>query len=353
MASEIIQFTPSPSANFQFQCTLDGAPYNVICTFNPYGQRYYITIYDLTGQKILSRPLIGSPSFANVSLTLGYFETTMIYRESSRVFEIPGIPPVPLKRPPPPAYVPPGPPPPPPPAPPDPYFSDVVLLLHGEGADGLSSIIDSSSHHVAMTNHGSVAIENSQEYFTGGAIHIPLGSWVYSLDSIYNFNNQSFTAEGWFYLPTLASADQGQALFGSGNPGSTINGQMVFFVLPDGTMEFYASEAFGNNPHTTATPAGTFQAGRWCFVSLSQVVIGGNAGDVSNQCYIHLDGVLVGSRVGAFVSAYPASVILGNYGSSSSSIPFQGYVQEYRVTMGVARYGSANYAVPAARFPDY
>lgn len=99
MASTIIPFNPSPSANFQFQCTLDGAPYNVICTFNPYGQRYYITIYDLTGQEILSRPLIASPSFANVSLTLGYFDTTMVYRESSRVFEIPGIPPVPLVRP--------------------------------------------------------------------------------------------------------------------------------------------------------------------------------------------------------------------------------------------------------------
>jgi len=118
MASTIIPFTPSASANFQFQCTLDGAPYNVICTFNAYAQRFYVNIYDLTGTLVLSRPLIGSPSFANVSLTLGYFETTMIYRESSQVFEIPGIPAVPLARPPAPAYVPPGPPPPPPPPPP-------------------------------------------------------------------------------------------------------------------------------------------------------------------------------------------------------------------------------------------
>lgn len=131
----LIPFNPAPNANFQFQCTLDGAPYNVICTFNAYGQRYYVNVYDLNGTLVFSRPLIGSPSFANLSLTLGYFDTTMIYRESSRTFEIPGIDPVPLTRPPVPSYNPPGPPPPPPPGPPgvlDAYAAGIVFAFARE-----------------------------------------------------------------------------------------------------------------------------------------------------------------------------------------------------------------------------
>lgn len=112
----LIPFNPAPNANFQFQCTLDGAPYNVICTFNAYGQRYYINVYDLTGTLILSRPIIASPFFYNVDLIDGFFEETMIFRETSQEFEIPGIP-IPAgvtmvrNRPPTPAPTPPAPPP--------------------------------------------------------------------------------------------------------------------------------------------------------------------------------------------------------------------------------------------------
>lgn len=96
MAQQIIQFDPDSNANFQFQATLDGEQYNCVCTFNAYGQRYYLNVYDLFGTLIFSRPIIASPSFYNVSLSLDYFDTTIIYRELSGAFEIPGSEPVPL-----------------------------------------------------------------------------------------------------------------------------------------------------------------------------------------------------------------------------------------------------------------
>jgi len=99
MAQQIIPFVPSNDANFQFQVELDGAPYNCICTFNAYRQGYYFTIYDLVGNRIVSRPIIASPSFANVDLLGGYFSVSMVFRDSSQSFEIPGLPPIPLVRP--------------------------------------------------------------------------------------------------------------------------------------------------------------------------------------------------------------------------------------------------------------
>lgn len=101
--AQIIPFAPSDSANFQFQPTLDGVQYNCICTFNAYAQRYYFSVYDLSGALIVTRPVIASPTFYNIDLLGGYFDTTMIFRDSSQSFEIPGLPTTPLARPPAPA----------------------------------------------------------------------------------------------------------------------------------------------------------------------------------------------------------------------------------------------------------
>ena len=93
MAQQIIPFSPSPDANFQFQVELDGAPYTCVCKFNIYRQGYYLFVYDLVGQLIVARPVVASPSFANINLLGGYFDVTMIFRDSSQSFEIPGLPP--------------------------------------------------------------------------------------------------------------------------------------------------------------------------------------------------------------------------------------------------------------------
>lgn len=100
MATTYIDFTPSASAPFQFQATLDGAVYTVILTWNLFGQRYYVNIYTLDGTRVLSIPLIGSVgspadvftktglAVQSVSMTAGYFTTQLIYRPVNQRFEI-------------------------------------------------------------------------------------------------------------------------------------------------------------------------------------------------------------------------------------------------------------------------
>ena len=59
-----VNFVPSTSGPFQFQATLDGAQYNVSITQNVYGQRYYVNVYDLSGNLVVSRGLNSStPKF--------------------------------------------------------------------------------------------------------------------------------------------------------------------------------------------------------------------------------------------------------------------------------------------------
>ena len=58
----LFPFQPTLQAAFQFQPTLDGQTYNVIVTWNLFGQRYYINVYSLDGTLVLCVPLVGSPT---------------------------------------------------------------------------------------------------------------------------------------------------------------------------------------------------------------------------------------------------------------------------------------------------
>lgn len=84
----LVTFSPSQTANFQFSADLDGTTYNIVVTWNLFGQRYYINIYTQQGALVVCLPLIGSPDDYSVSMTTGYFTTTLIYRTSSNQFEV-------------------------------------------------------------------------------------------------------------------------------------------------------------------------------------------------------------------------------------------------------------------------
>lgn len=79
-------FNPNQNANFRFSPTLDGVTYTAICTWNIYGQRYYISIYDNVGTLMVSRPVIGSPDNYDIDIIKGFFTSTLVYRVSSNNF---------------------------------------------------------------------------------------------------------------------------------------------------------------------------------------------------------------------------------------------------------------------------
>jgi hypothetical protein len=57
-----VDFSPSTTATppFQFQATLDGIQYNVATLWNIFGNRWYISVTDLSGALILMCPVVGS-----------------------------------------------------------------------------------------------------------------------------------------------------------------------------------------------------------------------------------------------------------------------------------------------------
>lgn len=82
-------FSPSVNANFTFQPTLDGNVHDAIVTWNLFGQRFYLNLYDLSGALVVCRALVGSPNDQDIDLVGGYFTASkMVFRQSSQQFEV-------------------------------------------------------------------------------------------------------------------------------------------------------------------------------------------------------------------------------------------------------------------------
>lgn len=84
----LINFNPSPYANFQFSPTLDGGTYTAIITWNAYSTRYYLSIYDNFGALKVSVPVIPSPDEYDINLVKGFFTSSIVFRQSSNNFEV-------------------------------------------------------------------------------------------------------------------------------------------------------------------------------------------------------------------------------------------------------------------------
>lgn len=87
--TQVLLFQPQPvGVPFQFPVRLDGADYNAEVRWNTYGSRWYLCLFDLRGTVILLRPMVGSPPDYDVSLTAGFFSTSLVYREASQQIEV-------------------------------------------------------------------------------------------------------------------------------------------------------------------------------------------------------------------------------------------------------------------------
>lgn len=82
------QFQPSNSSPFQFQPTLDGNIYTCTVTWNLFGQRWYINCISQNGALVFSRAMVGSPADYDISLTAGYFASTLVFRQVDQTFEV-------------------------------------------------------------------------------------------------------------------------------------------------------------------------------------------------------------------------------------------------------------------------
>jgi hypothetical protein len=223
-----------------------------------------------------------------------------------------------------------------PPVPVDENFANVSLLLHMDGADGSTTFTDSSSNALTVTAVGDAQIDTSQSKF-GGASGLLDGTGDYlQLPNVsaMDLGAGDFTVEG-FVRPAASGASQiilAYNYYSSGDPG--------FAFYRNGTSQL---ALFRNGSAIAA--GGTVAQGAWSHVALVRS---------SGTAYLYLDGVLADSaamsgtftandnmRIGA--SKFNAAGAIGTF--------FNGHIDEFRITPGIARYTAA-FTPPTAPFPD-
>lgn len=89
MSGALTQFAPTNAAPFQFNATLDGDVYACYVTWNLWAQRWYLNIYDTTGNLIVARALIASPPGYPINLVFGYFtSSTLVFWDGTQAFQV-------------------------------------------------------------------------------------------------------------------------------------------------------------------------------------------------------------------------------------------------------------------------
>jgi hypothetical protein len=214
----------------------------------------------------------------------------------------------------------------------DPDFANVSLLLHGDGTNGSTTIVDSSPSPKTVTPAFDVQISTAQSKFGGSSIYFDgtEDKLIITDSNAFEFGSGDFTIELWFYMPSLPTS---YALFGG------LAGKNFYFGV--GT--------FSGNRYLVSYDGGT------AVNQLSGASI--TAGVWHHAAHCKSNGTALLFLNGVAVRSAPFGPISGTTGYQVGSSPFYsayawyGYIDDLRITKGVARYTS-NFTPPTAPFPD-
>lgn len=223
----------------------------------------------------------------------------------------------------------------------DSYFYSTSLLLHCDGPNGSTAVVDSSFAPKAMTVVGPAAISTAQGLFGGSSLHVggTAGAAVQAPENTQSlmFGTGDFTVEAWVYASAAMQIDNYPRLLAVGDY-LTHGGWNLVYVKPNGG--WLALDFYNNGAVALSLSCGTLPDSTWSHVAFTRQ---------GTNVRTFLNGTLQSSGVsGVDLSAvYPFTI-----GSESSfGGRFKGFYDEIRVTKGVARY-VANFTPPSAKFPD-
>jgi hypothetical protein len=216
----------------------------------------------------------------------------------------------------------------------DPDYNNVSLLLHGNGTNGSTTITDNSPSPKTVTAVGNAQISTAQSKF-GGASLLFDGtgdrlSIAASPDFSYGAGN--FTIEAWVRITSFGN---GFAIL-SHFTGEGATARLGFGLTSSGP---FVDTTFGLA--LTFIGSTSLSTNTWYHCALVR------NGSIFTT---YIDGVAI-STASSSSPYVPASAPL-SVGDYADDFPTgAGYIDDLRVTKGIARY-TVNFTPPAAPFPD-
>ena len=225
----------------------------------------------------------------------------------------------------------------------DPYIDNVSLLLHMDNLSGSQTFIDSSNNNFTLSAFGNTQISTSTKKFGNGSGYFD-GSGDYlkaNWDSAFTFGTGDFTVEFWAY-PTGTPNGIG-FITAEYNPGSIGNVAWAFGAASSlgsasGSQLFFGSYEGG---WTGVQSVSSLTLSAWSHVAASRS---------SGTLRLFLSGVNIAQDTFTNNISTGDPLIIGRrWDYNEASKFFNGYIDELRVTKGVARY-TTNFVPQTAPF---
>lgn len=227
----------------------------------------------------------------------------------------------------------------------DASFDLVGMLLHGDGANASTVFTDSGPLKRTVTATAAV-ISTAQSKFGGASMLFNGTSALVAtpMDANLQLAANDFTFECWVYLAGTPAANYTiGSCFNSDNTG--------YRFMIDSTRKFVGLSAIYVATTTITTnlaASAVIALNTWTHVAWVRS---------GNRFYSFVNGVLdqdytiSGSGNGSIVPSTAVNFEIGR--NVGSTWYFNGYIDDWRLTKGVARYGAAGFAPPTAPFLDY
>ena len=213
-------------------------------------------------------------------------------------------------------------------------------LIHFEGANGSTVFLDENG--VTWINSATPVISTAQYKFqTSSGLFVESEEdclYRTAASDIANFTvgSDDFTLEMWLYPNGNSDAP---IIFNTGGNFNNSDTPYILGLNSDRVPTFGASGASRVNAGGAASDA--LSTGAWHHIA------GTRNGD---NIYLFLDGYQVATAGLAGPIAAPAGMYIGKRYYLAVGYAFNGYIDEFRFSKGIARYTGATYAVPNAPF---
>jgi hypothetical protein len=215
----------------------------------------------------------------------------------------------------------------------DPYFSNVSLLLHMNGAG--SSFVDSSVSPKIITAEGSATQSSTQSKWGGKSLSLNgNGSYITIPDSpSFDLSSADWVIETWVY-PT--SFSKFSTIISKRTNNNVANSWHLFLNKTNGYLGLYTGTSYLSSTVVSLN--------QWSYLAASLS---------SGILRLYSNGTKVGEWTGVSISNISEVIRVGwHYSSEDES--FNGYIDDVRITLGSNRgYTGSTITVPTAAFPDY
>ena len=223
----------------------------------------------------------------------------------------------------------------------DDYYSSCSLLMHFSGSNGSTTFIDNSPVTKSFNTFGNAQISTTQNKFGNSSLYLDGTGDYLTTPSVSNFSfgTGDFTIECWAYR--ITGSDNGilQISPTAGGFQTYTSPNLAIFSNVNGRVGIYANSTYYIS---TAISGSTNTWHHYALVRNSGVTKFYFNGNLVND--IGTSGAITDTT--NYTGTYLA---IGGY--YSSVYVWNGYIDELRITKGIARYTSS-FATQSAEFPN-